>query len=134
MKRFNLLSLLALIVGIYLAGCAVVIGPPQGRIGVAPPPPIVVETEPRVVLIPGTEVYYAPDVAANIYVVGGLWYYFHDGHWFHSRSYRGPWAFTEERRLPSGLRRLPPGFRNHPPGRGVIPPGQLKRRERDRDD
>src|SRR6266446_8205226 len=109
MKRADLLSVLVLVMGLYLAGCAVVIGPPRGRVVVAPPP-IVVEAEPRVVLIPGTGVYYAPDVTTNMYVVGGVWYYLYDGRWFRGRSYRGPWAFVNERHVPSGLRRIPPEF------------------------
>lgn len=112
----NRLSI-SLAIGFLLTGCAIVVGPPRGRVVVGPPPPIVVETEPRVVLIPETDVYYAPDVAANLYVVGGFWFYLHDGHWFRGRSYRGPWVFVEERHLPSGLRRIPPGFRRHAPDR-----------------
>lgn len=127
MKRWGLLSIVVPFVGLLLAGCEVIIGPPRGRVVVAPPP-IVVETEPRVVLIPETDVYYAPDVAtADLYVVGGVWFYFHDDHWFRGRSYRGPWVFVEERRLPPGLRKIPPGFRRHAPGRDG-------RREHGRDD
>ena len=127
MKRLGLLLVIVPFMGLLLAGCQIVIGPPRGRVVIGPPPPIVVEAEPRVVLIPETEVYYAPDVTANLYVVGGVWFYFHDDHWFRGRSYRGPWVFVEERRLPPGLRKIPPGFRKHSPGRE-------ERRERRRGD
>src|SRR5262245_58932606 len=53
------------------------------NIGVpAPPPPVVIAAPPQVVIVPGSPVYYAPTVGFNLFVYGGRYYRFHDGHWF----------------------------------------------------
>ncbi len=45
------------------------------------------------VVIPGTDVYYIPDIKANILFYNGNWYREYRRHWFVSPSYNGPWVY-----------------------------------------
>lgn len=121
--------LLALIFFTLTFGCVVVHEGPPGHVKhVGPPPPVVVfEAEPRLVLIPSMTIYYAPDVEEDIYVVGGIWYLRVEGVWYSSRSYNGPWVFVERGHVPPGLAKIPPGHLKGKGRPGGAPPGQLKK-------
>ena len=76
-------------------------------IGIPAPPPITLHRRPRVVALPRSEVYYAPEVTDyNLYRIGGYWYMHRDGYWYRSRSYRGPYQGIEYGRLPRAYRRM----------------------------
>jgi hypothetical protein len=64
-------------------------------IKVSPPPEITISSEPDVIEIPNTDVYYIPDVPEHIVFYEGNWYRLHENHWFMSTSYSGPWAYVE---------------------------------------
>jgi hypothetical protein len=102
------------------------------------PPPIVLPSPPQLVVVPGSAVYYAPDVEANLFVYRGRYYSFHDGVWFYATSHRGPWAVIEIGRVPPPVvavpvkyYRVPPGHakkKDHGGGPGhFCPPGQAKK-------
>src|SRR5438067_2258063 len=57
---------------------AVVITPPSITLA-APPPLVVVPSVPTV--------QYVPSGAVNLFVFGGRYYSFHNGHWFHAGHY-----------------------------------------------
>jgi hypothetical protein len=91
------------------------------------PPPIVVAAPPALVVVPGTPVYYAPQVQYNYFYYGKRYYTFHDGHWFYGTSYNGPWVFVAPAHVPAPVLgvpvsyyRIPPGHWKHggPPGHG----------------
>jgi len=92
-----------------------------------PPPPVVIAAPPPVVVIPGTYVYFAPDVQVDILFYHGDWYRPHGGRWYRGAGYDGPWVFVEPARVPGVLLRLPPNYRRVPPGHERIPYGQLKK-------
>lgn len=84
-------------------------------IGIPAPPPVTFERRPRVVQLPRTDVYYAPEVRDyNLYRMGRYWYMHRDGYWYRSRSYRGPYTGIEYHRLPRAYRSLEgPGWDRH---------------------
>ena len=99
----------------------------QVNIGVPPPPTVVFEREPEVVLVPRTHVYYVPKVVDyDVYRVGSHWYVNRDGYWYRARSYEGPFAFVEHRYVPQQLFVVPVEYRRHPAHPHGGPPGQTK--------
>jgi hypothetical protein len=125
MKNKTTLSLFVAI----LFSALVILFPMKGRAGLpAPPlPPLVVPAPPPVVLIPGTYVYFPPDVDGDLLFYQGYWYRPFGGRWYRAYHYNGPWGFISMGRVPRVLINLPPGYRNAPPGHQRIPHGQLKK-------
>ncbi len=73
-----------------------------------------------VVVQPGIRV--VPDIEEEIFFVDGFYWVRRDGGWYHSRNYRGGWAFAQPRFVPPGLARIPPGqYRKWHPGPGWRP-------------
>lgn len=99
-----------LLAGILLGGCGSV---PRDAMFLAPseiapePPPVVVHGGPILVQIPGTEVYYVPQVGAKLYFFHGRWYYHHQGFWYSGEDYTGPWVYLPKAKLPSALAQIP---------------------------
>jgi hypothetical protein len=87
------------------------IGVPVPQVVIPAPPRVVIHAPPPVVVIPGTYVYFAPDVGVDIFFYHGYWYRPHHGHWYRARGYNGPWNNIEGRRVPHVVRNLPPDFR-----------------------
>jgi hypothetical protein len=93
----------------------VVVGPPP--VVVAPPPRHVVVAEPpQVVVVPGSHVYYAPYADFDLFVYGGRFYRFHDGHWFIAGSHHGPWRYVVGQRVPPPVLAVPVAYYKIPPG------------------
>jgi hypothetical protein len=121
---------------------AALLWPPAGRaeinvninVGPPPPPPVVLAAPPRLVLVPGSPVYYAPDLSFNVFAFGGRYYSFHDGGWFVATTYRGPWAVVAVEQVPPPLIAVPVKYYKIPPGhakkmgagREHCPPGLAK--------
>lgn len=102
-----LLCVLMVLITIGFWGCEVVIGPPYGRVAVAPspPPPVVVIPErPRLVFVPEFRIYVAPEVEYDLFYDGSVWFYFHEGVWYRGKDYNGPWVVVNKG-LPPGLAR-----------------------------
>jgi hypothetical protein len=91
------------------------------------PPAVVIPAPPAVMVIPGTYVYFIPDVEADMLFYGGWWYRPYRGYWYRARGYNGPWVHVGVSRVPSVVINVPPHFRNVPPGHTRIPYGQLKK-------
>ena len=83
------------------------------NIGIGVPlPQVIIHDPPPVVVIPGTYVYFAPDVGVDIFFYHGYWYRPHRGHWYRGRGYDGPWDNIRTSRVPHVVRDLPPDFRH----------------------
>lgn len=84
----------------------------------APPPPMMVYDEPPpVVLVPRTRVYVIEDDDRDFFRYGGMWYAYNDGYWYRARSYRGPFAVVDVRRVPNQIFYVPAShWHHHPPG------------------
>ena len=89
------------------------------------PPFFAFSAPPEVVVIPGTNVYYCPDVNFDLYFYGGYWYRPYGGYWYRSASYGGPWVYIQS--APYVLLSLPPDYRIITRGYRRIPYGDLHR-------
>jgi hypothetical protein len=83
-------------------------------IGIPAPPAVVFESEPPVVLVPGTQVYYLANPDYDLYRYGGYYYVNRDGYWYRSRGYRGPFAHVEYDRVPRQIVVVPENFHHYP--------------------
>lgn len=93
---------------------------------VVTPPPVVVTETPTWILVPGTAVYYSPEIHVDVYLHGGIWYYRVKGNWFTGPSFRGPWDHTPVTAVPVMVDKIPPGWRpKHKPSE--VPPGLRKK-------
>jgi hypothetical protein len=92
-----------------------------------PAPAIVIQAPPRLVLVPGTPVFYAPEVEYNYFVYGDHHYIVRDGRWFIARTHRGPWRLVAVERVPRPIVAVPVTYYR-------VPPGHAKKFVRDRDD
>ena len=123
------------------------IGTPPPPVVVAPAPAVVVTppsitfaAPPPLVVVPGTPtVQYVPTGAYNVFVFGGRYYSFHEGHWFHAAGFNGPWAHIKTEKVPAPVIGVPVAYYRVPPGHakkhdeggaaavGHCPPGQAKK-------
>jgi hypothetical protein len=76
------------------------------------PPPLVIQGPPQLAVIPGTYVYYCPDLAADVFFYQGHWYRPYDGRYYRSATYEGPWVRLGPNRVPTVFLNLPPRFRS----------------------
>ncbi len=90
-------------------------------------PGLVIPAPPALIVIPGTYVYYPPDVGVDIFFYHGYWYRPYRGGWFISGEYNGPWRGIAVRRVPHVLRGLPPTYRRVPPGYERVPYGTVRK-------
>lgn len=120
------------------------VGTPPPPVVVAPVPAVVVEpprivlpAPPTLVVVPGSQVSYVPGIAFNLFFYGGRYYTFHDGHWFHAGSHKGPWKTITRAKVPAAVVAVPVTYYNVPPGHAKkghgsaatahCPPGQAKK-------
>ena len=81
------------------------------NVGISPPP-LVIHGPPELVVIPGTYVYFLPDVQVDVFFYHGYWYRPYGGRWYRSVSYEGPWGYITSAYVPRVFFRLPPRFRS----------------------
>lgn len=112
MKR-SLLNVLAagtmLIVSVLFMPAA---GNAEVNVNIAVPlPGLVIPAPPPLVVIPGSYVYYPPDVNVDIFFFHGRWYRPHRGGWYIANGYNGPWRAIRPDRVPRPVFGIRPGFR-----------------------
>lgn len=129
MKSMKSLLLLMGAVFLFTTGFAVVsTAGVDVNVGINIPLPVyVAPAPPPVIVIPNSYVYYVPDIDVDILFYHGYWYRPHQGYWFTSRSYNGPWYHIAPHRVPRALVSLPPNYRHVPYGHQRIPYGHLKK-------
>jgi hypothetical protein len=91
-----------------------------------PLPGLAISAPPAMIVIPGTYVYYPPDVGADIFFYHGYWYRPYRGQWFISAGYNGPWGSVAVGKVPRVVRGLPPYYRRVPPGYERMPYGTVR--------
>lgn len=134
-KKNNTSRLSLGICALFLSLCTGVLwaGPATAEVNVnigvfAPPPPAVVAGPPAMTVMPGPHyVYYAPEVPAGLFFYQGAWWRPHEGHWFRSHSYKGPWRYIDNDHTPTPILRLPADYRQVPPGHYKVTHGQMKK-------
>ncbi len=75
------------------------------------PPRVVITSEPELIVIPGTYVYYVKADDNDIFFYQGFWWRQWSNEWYRSGSYSGPWHRVHPRRVPHGITRIPPRWR-----------------------
>ena len=73
------------------------------------PPPIAYAEPPQVIVLPGTDVYVAPEMEIDLYYQGGWWWRQWRGHWYRSRTHDHGWQ--PYRDYPLWHRKIPPDWR-----------------------
>lgn len=80
-------------------------------------------SEPDVVVVPSTRVYYVRDYDYDVYRYGSYWYFIDDGYWYRSRTWRGPFVHIGYMSVPRPIRVVPVNYRRHwkhgPPSHAV---------------
>ena len=71
------------------------------------------QSEPDVVLIPSSRVYYAQDADVDLYSYDDAWYCVQDGVWYASDSYDGPFVAIGFSSVPYEIRNVPVSYRRH---------------------
>jgi hypothetical protein len=106
---------LALCLAIGLAGApaysqiSIGIGLPSVQIGFNVP------AFPQLTVVPGTPVYYAPSVDANLFFYDGLYWNLNGDTWYSSSWYNGPWNVVAVDAVPAFLWRVPVRYYRRPP-------------------
>jgi hypothetical protein len=108
------------------AAAGLLIAPSPGRAEVnvsitVPLPPLVLPAPPGLIVIPGTYVYYPPEVGVNIFFYQGYWYRPYQGGWYRANGYNGPWHTLNPYRVPRALIRVPQDYRRMPPVHERLP-------------
>jgi hypothetical protein len=111
--------MLAAAAAMLLAGASATAADVQIHIGLGVPP-IVLSAPPQLVVVPGTPVYYAPNVSANLFFYQGRYYTVANGVWAVAPAYTGPWAVIQIGQVPAPVVAVPVEYYK-------IPPGQLKK-------
>lgn len=95
------------------------------------PPPVVVSEPPSVVLVPGTGVYFLPDVNFDVFFFGGYWWSPRGDRWYRAPAYNGPWSGVSRRVVPAPVFRVPHDYRRVYYRERHIPYGQWKQERRE---
>lgn len=66
----------------------------------SPAPAFVLTGAPYLVVVPSTQVYYAPAMGWSLFFYQGYWYHPSEGRWYRSRHHNGPWRFVTPTRVP----------------------------------
>jgi hypothetical protein len=70
---------------------------------------------PSLTIVPGSPVYYAPQVNANFFFYDGMYWVYQDDSWYASSWYNGPWAAVDPGIVPEILLRVPVRYYRRPP-------------------
>jgi len=101
-----------------------------------PLPGLVIPAPPALIVIPGTYVYYPPDVDVDIFFYHGYWYRPYRGGWYIANGYNGPWRTVGPRYVPRALINVPPAHRRISSEHERLPYGTVRQNwrtwERDR--
>lgn len=94
------------------------------------PPLITVAAPPEVVMIPGLQVFFVPQLEFDVFFYNGYWWSPRGNRWYRSRAYNGPWVVRDRRYVPAPVYRVPKDYRGRYEREQHIPYGQWKHHER----
>jgi hypothetical protein len=70
---------------------------------------------PRLTIVPGSPVYYAPRVDSNFFFYDGMYWVYQRDNWYSSSWYNGPWAAVDPNLVPEFILRVPVRYYRRPP-------------------
>lgn len=79
---------------------------------------LVYHSQPEVVLVPATKVYFVKNYDCNLYRHGKYWYFVERNKWYRARDYSGPFVRVQTRSVPHAVVKVPVKYRrnwNGPP-------------------
>jgi hypothetical protein len=134
MKSTILVSGTALTIAAFLAAAPVFDAAAEVRVNVnLGPPPVVVAEPPSMVLVPGSDVYFVPEVDYDVFFYNGFWWSPRGDRWYRSRAYGGPWRVVPRRIIPPPVYGVPRDYRRVYVRERRVPYGQWKREWREHD-
>jgi hypothetical protein len=74
-----------------------------------------VPLHPRLVLVPGYPVYYAPNSDLNLFYYNGQYWLFENSNWYASAWTTGPWQLVPPYDVPGYILRIPVRYYENPP-------------------
>lgn len=72
--------------------------------------PLRVSSRPKLARIPNLNVYYAPGVRYNLYMIDKIWYLLHNEKWYRGETHEGPWHYLSYSKVPEKLKKIPAEF------------------------
>jgi hypothetical protein len=91
-----------------------------------PLPGLVISAPPAMIVIPGTYVYYPPEVDMDIFFYHGYWYRPYREGWYIANGYNGPWRTIGAGRVPRAVIGVPPHYRRVSSGYERMPYGTVR--------
>lgn len=79
------------------------------------PPPLILE-KPKVIVVPETKVFTAPQLEFTVFVFGGKYYSHHNDAWFVAVRVGAPWTQIVLEKVPVEVRGVPVKYHKVPPG------------------
>jgi len=74
-------------------------------------------TEPEVVVVPGSTVYYYEAPQYDVFRYGRYWYVDRGGMWYRARSYQGPFTVVRVDYVPRAIMVVPASYHRHDNGK-----------------
>ncbi|HTK68859.1 MAG TPA: hypothetical protein VL857_03585 [Candidatus Eisenbacteria bacterium] len=74
---------------------------------------VVFRSEPDVVVVPSTRVYFVRDYNHDVYRYGSYWYFVDRDHWYRAHSWRGPFYHVRYSSVPRPICTVPVQYRRH---------------------
>ena len=108
------------------------VGIPVG-VAVAPAPvvvapqPVYVEQPPDMVVIPRSNVYFAPGVSVDLFFYDNRWWNRRGDRWYRANAYNGQWVAVGPRHVPAPVYRVPADYRTVYAHEKRTPYGQWKK-------
>lgn len=94
---------------------------------VVAPQPVVVEQPPEMVVIPSSNVYFAPSVSVDLFFYDNRWWTRRGDRWYRGNGYNGPWKSVGRRYVPAPVYRVPANYRSAYAHERRIPYGHWKK-------
>ncbi len=94
---------------------------------VVAPQPVYVEQPPEMVVIPRSNVYFAPGVSVDLFFYDNRWWNRRGDRWYRASGYNGPWAAVGTRYVPAPVYRVPANYRTVYVHEKPMPYGQWKK-------
>ncbi|HEX9137220.1 MAG TPA: hypothetical protein VF905_09795 [Nitrospirota bacterium] len=94
---------------------------------VVAPQPVYVEQPPEMVVIPRSNVYFAPGVSVDLFFYDNRWWNRRGDRWYRGSGYNGPWVAVGPRHVPGPVYRVPANYRTVYGHEKPMPYGQWKK-------